>query len=118
MLQQKALRGNPHDPASYQACHHHTKVAEKEIVKIIKEAGATSYTVANDSTMVAVGYTNAYVDIPDMKIEALVPERDIPMKISEEVTEEFFDDYSGMTYVCDAEVLHKEDINTQYFKQI
>jgi len=68
--------------------------------------------------VVAVGYTNGYVDIPVLNIELLVPVRDIPMKISEEVTEEFFDDYSGMTYVCNVELLHKEDVNTQYFKAI
>ncbi|MGD1702246.1 hypothetical protein [Dapis sp. BLCC M229] len=68
--------------------------------------------------MVAVGYTNAYVDIPDMKIEVLVSGWDITLKISVEVTGEFFEDYSGMTYVCDAEMLHKEDVNTQDFKQI
>ncbi len=61
--------------------------------------------MANDSTVVAVGYINAYVDIPDMKIEDLVPGRDITLKISEEIAEEFFEDYSGISYVCDVEVL-------------
>ncbi|MEM1170740.1 MAG: hypothetical protein AAGJ08_17085 [Cyanobacteria bacterium P01_H01_bin.35] len=88
------------------------KLLLKKIAKIIDEAGATGYTVVEvggkgsrnvrSSGKPAVGdnYSN-------IKFEVLTPNRDMAVKISDEVASQFFDDYSGIAYLCNVmEVLH------------
>jgi nitrogen regulatory protein PII len=89
------------------------KVLLNKVAKIIEEAGATGYTV-----MPAGGKGSRGVRSPgrptvgdtfssNVKFEILTPNRDMAVKISDEVAAQFFDDYSGMAYVCDVmEVLH------------
>ncbi len=86
------------------------KLLLNKIVKIIDEAGATGYTViaaggkgsrnVRSSGQPTVGDTYS-----NIKIEVLTANRDLALKISDEVATKFFDDYSGITYLCDAEVL-------------
>jgi nitrogen regulatory protein PII len=87
------------------------KLLLKKIAKIIDNAGATGYTVmatggkgsrnVRSSGQPSVGDTFANV-----KIEVLTADRDMALAISDEVAAQFFDNYSGITYICDAEVLH------------
>ncbi|MEQ9552063.1 MAG: hypothetical protein RIM23_20955 [Coleofasciculus sp. G3-WIS-01] len=88
------------------------KVLLKKVAKIIDEAGATGYTVVaaggkgsrgvRSSGQPAVGDT-----FSNVKFEVLTPNRDMAVKISDEVAAQFFDDYSGIAYICDVmEVLH------------
>ncbi|MDJ1176127.1 P-II family nitrogen regulator [Roseofilum capinflatum] len=88
------------------------KVLLKKVGKIIDEAGATGYTVVpaggkgsrgvRSSGQPSVGDTYANV-----KFEVLTPNREMAVKISDEVSSQFFEDYSGIIYVCDVmEVLH------------
>jgi nitrogen regulatory protein PII len=87
------------------------KLLLKQIVKIIDEAGAAGYTVmeaggkgsrnVRSSGQPTVGDTYS-----NIKIEILTADRDMALKISDEVAVQFFDDYSGIAYICDAEVLH------------
>ncbi|MBO0349937.1 hypothetical protein J0895_12595 [Phormidium pseudopriestleyi FRX01] len=87
------------------------KLLMKQISKIIDEAGAAGYTVmpaggkgsrnVRSSGQPTVGGTDS-----NIKIEVLTANRDIALKISDEVAAQFFDDYSGIAYICDAEVLH------------
>ena len=87
------------------------KLLLKKIVKIIDEAGATGYTVMdaggkgsrNERTSGQPTVSDTYSNI---KIEVLTSKRDIALKISDEVAAQFFDDYSGIAYLCNAEVLH------------
>ena len=87
------------------------KLLLKKIVKIIDEAGATGYTVVeaggrgsrNERTSGQPTVSDTYSNI---KIEVLTSNRDIALKISDEVAAQFFDDYSGIAYLCSAEVLH------------
>ena len=87
------------------------KLLLKKISKIIDEAGATGYTVVaaggkgsrNERTSGQPTVSDTYSNI---KIEVLTPNRDMALKISDEVAVQFFDDYSGIAYLCDAEVLH------------
>jgi nitrogen regulatory protein PII len=86
------------------------KLLLKKIAKIIEEAGAAGYTVvpaggkgsrnvrSSGQPIVGDNYSN-------IKIEVLTPNRDIALKISDDVAEKFFEDYSGITYLCEAEVL-------------
>lgn len=87
------------------------KLLLKKIVKIINKAGATGYTVVdaggqgsrNERTSGQPTVSDTYSNI---KIEVLTSNRDIALKISDEVATQFFDDYSGIAYLCNAEVLH------------
>ncbi|PZD71836.1 Membrane-associated protein [Acaryochloris thomasi RCC1774] len=86
------------------------KLLLKKIAKIIDEAGATGYTVVDaggkgsrnvrSSGRPAVSDTDSNV-----KIEVLTDSREMALKISDEIALQYFDDYSGIAYLCDAEVL-------------
>ena len=86
------------------------KLLLKKIAKIIDAAGATGYTVietggkgsrnVRSSGRPIVGDTQS-----NIKFEVLVDNRDMAINISDEIAAEFFEDYSGITYICDAEVL-------------
>jgi len=87
------------------------KLLLKQVAKIIDEAGATGYTVVaaggKGSRDVRTAGQPTVGDIySNVKIEVLTANRDIALKISDRIAAEFFDDYSGITYLCDAEVLH------------
>lgn len=88
------------------------KVLLKKVAEIIDAAGATGYTVmdaggkgsrnvrSSGQPAVAGTYSN-------VKFEVLTPNREMAVKISDEVAAQFFDNYSGITYICDVmEVLH------------
>ncbi|MGC1306568.1 MAG: hypothetical protein WA885_05010 [Phormidesmis sp.] len=86
------------------------KLLLKKIAQIIDKAGATGYTVVDaggkgsrnvrSSGQPSVSDTNANV-----KIEVLTDSREMALKISDEVALKYFDDYSGIVYLCEAEVL-------------
>ncbi|NJK62919.1 MAG: hypothetical protein HC921_09805 [Synechococcaceae cyanobacterium SM2_3_1] len=87
------------------------KLLLKKIAKIIDESGATGYTVletggkgsrnVRSSGQPSVSDTNM-----NIKFEVLTENQDMALKISDRVALEFFDDYSGIAYMCDAEVLY------------
>jgi nitrogen regulatory protein PII len=87
------------------------KLLLKKVAKIIDQAGATGYTVLEtggkgsrnirSSGQPTVGDTQS-----NIKFEVLTPTREMALKISDEVAAQFFEDYSGITYLCEAEVLH------------
>ncbi|OKH14625.1 P-II family nitrogen regulator [[Limnothrix rosea] IAM M-220] len=86
------------------------KLLLKKIGKLIDKAGASGYTVietggkgsrnVRSSGRPIVGDTQSNV-----KFEILTSDREMAIKISDAVAAEFFDNYSGLTYICDAEVL-------------
>ena len=83
----------------------------KKIVKIIDEAGATGYTVTpangKGSRNVRSSGQPTVGDIyPNIKIEVLTASREMAVEISDKIAAKYFEDYSGITYICDAEVLH------------
>ncbi|MGD1944478.1 MAG: P-II family nitrogen regulator [Leptolyngbyaceae cyanobacterium] len=87
------------------------KLLLNKVANIIDEAGATGYTVletggkgsrnVRSSGQPSVSDTQA-----NIKFEVLTENRDIALKISDRIALEFFDDYSGIAYICDAEVLY------------
>ncbi len=87
------------------------KVLLKKIAKIIHEAGATGYTVVDaggqgSRNVRSSGQPTVSENFSNIKFEVLTRNRDMAVKISDEVAIKFFDDYSGIAYLCDAEVLH------------
>lgn len=87
------------------------KVLLKQIAKIIDEAGATGYTVVaaggkGSRNVRSTGQPAISDTYTDIKIEVLTPSREMAVKISDNVAAKFFDNYSGIAYLCDAEVLH------------
>ena len=87
------------------------KVLLKKIARIIDEAGATGYTVVDaggkgSRNVRSSGQPSVSDNFSNIKLEVLTRNRDLALKISDEVAAQFFDDYSGIAYLCDAEVLH------------
>ena len=87
------------------------KLLLKKISKIIDEAGATGYTVVETGGKGSRNVRSSGQPIvsdtqSNIKFEVLTRNRDLALKISDEVAAQFFDDYSGIAYLCDAEVLH------------
>ncbi len=86
------------------------KVLLKKIAKIIDEAGATGYTVVDaggkgSRNVRSSGQPTVSDTQSNVKIEVLTESRDMAVKIADEVAVQFFDDYSGIVYLCEAEVL-------------
>jgi len=88
------------------------KLLEKKIAKIIDQAGATGYTVVEaggkgSRNVRSSGRPTIYNNNSNIKFEVLTPNREMAIKISDEVASRFFDDYSGIAYLCSVmEVLH------------
>ena len=87
------------------------KVLLKKIAKIIDEAGATGYTVVDaggkgSRNVRSSGQPTVSDNFSNIKLEVLTRNRDMAVKISDRVAAQFFDDYSGIAYICEAEVLH------------
>ncbi|ACB52285.1 unknown [Crocosphaera subtropica ATCC 51142] len=88
------------------------KVLLKKVAKIIDKAGATGYTVVaaggkGSRGVRSSGQPSVNDTFTNVKFEILTPNRDMAVNISDEVAAQFFDDYSGIAYICDVmEVLH------------
>jgi len=88
------------------------KVLMHKVAKIIEDAGATGYTLVaaggkGSRGVRSSGQPSVGDVFSNIKFEVLTSDRDIAVKISDEVAVQFFDDYSGIAYICDEiEVLH------------
>ncbi len=86
------------------------KLLLKKIAKIIDQAGATGYTVMEaggkgSRNVRSSGQPTVGDQFSNIKFEILTADREVALRISDEVAAQFFEDYSGITYICDAEVL-------------
>ena len=88
------------------------KLLLNKIAKIIDAAGAPGYTVIETGgkgsrNVRSSGQPTVGNSFSNIKFEVLTPTREMAVKISDEVAAKFFDDYSGISYLCDVmEVLH------------
>jgi len=87
------------------------KVLQKKIAKIIDQAGATGYTVVEaggkgSRNVRSSGQPSVSDTHSNIKFEVLTRNRQMALKISDEVAAQFFDDYAGIAYLCEVEVLH------------
>ena len=86
------------------------KLLLKKIAKIIEKAGATGYTVVEaggkgSRNVRSSGTPTVGGAFSNVKIEVLTDSRDMAIKISDEVSAKFFDNYSGIAYLYSSEVL-------------
>jgi hypothetical protein len=87
------------------------KLLLKKIAEIIDEAGASGYTVLETGgkgsrNVRSAGQPTVSDTQSNIKFEVLPTVGIWPWKISDTVSSKFFDDYSGIAYICDAEVLY------------
>ncbi|MGD1950153.1 MAG: P-II family nitrogen regulator [Leptolyngbyaceae cyanobacterium] len=88
------------------------KLLLNKIARIIDQAGATGYTVLDaggkgSRNMRSSGKPTVSDSFSNIKFEVLTPNREMAVKISDEIAARFFDNYSGISYLCDVmEVLH------------
>lgn len=86
------------------------KLLLKKIGKIIDAAGATGYTVLDaggkgSRNVRSSGQPTVSGTYANIKIEILTENREMAEDIANKIALEYFDDYSGIAYICDAEVL-------------
>lgn len=86
------------------------KIILGKVTQLIEAAGARGYTItpAGGKGSRGVRSTNRAVVIDELgnvKIEVIVGSKDIANRIADEVAESFFDNYSGITYLEEVEVL-------------
>lgn len=87
------------------------KILLKKVAKIIEESGATGYTVLETGgkgsrNVRSSGQPNVSDTEANVKFEVLTSDRVMAEKIADEVAVQFFLDFAGMIYICDAEVLY------------
>lgn len=87
------------------------KILLKKVAKIIEEAGATGYTVVETGgkgsrNVRSSGQPSVSDTQANIKFEVLTDSRDMAEKIADRVAVEFFLNYAGIAYICDAEVLY------------
>jgi len=89
------------------------KLNEREIERIVEEAGATGYTVFEGSGKGSHGVKTR--DRPSVvgafslvKIEVIVADRATAETIAERVADTYFEHYSGIVYIDDVEILRQE----------
>jgi hypothetical protein len=82
----------------------------KKIIKIIKEAGASGYTVTaaageGSRNVRSTGEPSVSHTFSNIKIEVLTGSRELADQIQERVVAKYFDDYSCITYISTVEAL-------------
>ena len=82
------------------------KLLLKKVAKIIDEAGAPGYTVMETGgkgsrNVRSSGKPTVGDACSNIKFEILTPTREMAVKISDTVAAKYFDDYSGISYLCD-----------------
>ena len=87
------------------------KLLLKKVAQIIDECGATGYTVLETGgkgsrSVRSSGQPSVSDTTANIKFEVLTEDHDMALKISDRVALEFFDNYAGIAYICDAEVLY------------
>jgi nitrogen regulatory protein PII len=87
------------------------KLLLKKIAKIIEEAGATGYTVVETGgkgsrNVRSSGQPSVSDTESNIKFEVLIENRDLAEKIADRVAVKYFNDYAGIAYICNAEVLY------------
>jgi nitrogen regulatory protein PII len=86
------------------------EILSKKLIKLIKEAGATGYTVVaaggeGSRNVRSTGEPSVSHTLSNVKIEILVGSRELADKIIHEVERKYYADYSIITYISQVEAL-------------
>lgn len=85
------------------------KLIQERVAEIIEAAGASGYTVVAAGGKGGRGVRTTRPPIADgfanVKIEVITASRAVAERIVEEVTERYFANYSGITYLEEVEIL-------------
>lgn len=88
------------------------KLISDKVTDIIDECGATGYTITDAGGKGSRGIrsnrssvTDAYVNV---KIQVITASEEIANKIANRVAEEYFDNYSGITFLEDVEIIRPQ----------
>lgn len=86
------------------------KIILGKVTQLIEAAGARGYTItpAGGKGSRGVRSTNRAVvvdELSNVKIEVIINSREAANRIADEVAETFFDNYSGITYLEEVEIL-------------
>jgi nitrogen regulatory protein PII len=86
------------------------KLILEQVARVIESTGAKGYTVVaaggKGSRGVRPANRAAVVDeFSNVKIEVITGDREAANRIADEVAERFFDNYSGITYLEEVEIL-------------
>lgn len=87
------------------------KLNERQIEEIVEAAGASGYTVFEGSGKGSHGVKGRHHLVNDfslVKIEVIVGSRETAEAIAEAVADRYFEDYAGIVYIDDVEVLRRE----------
>jgi len=87
------------------------KLLLKKVADVIDASGVTGYTVVESGgkgsrNVRSSGQPSVSDTTSNIKFEILTDSRDMALQISDTVASKFFEDYSGIAYICDAEVLY------------
>ncbi len=86
------------------------EILSKKIVRVIKGAGATGYTVMaaggeGNRNVRSTGEPSVSHTLSNVKIEVLTGTRDLADKITHEIETKYYVDYSIITYISQVEAL-------------
>lgn len=90
------------------------KLILEKVKRVIEAAGATGYTIVaaggkGSRGVRASGRAAAVVDaFTNVKVEVIMANREAAVKIADEVAARFFEDYSGITYLENVEILRPD----------
>lgn len=89
------------------------KLILEKVKRVIEAAGATGYTIVaaggKGSRGVRTSGRAAVVDaFTNVKVEVITANREAAVKIADEVAVRFFEDYSGITYLENVEILRPD----------
>ncbi|MEA5479520.1 hypothetical protein VB774_18015 [Pseudanabaena galeata UHCC 0370] len=87
------------------------KILLKKIANIIEESGAKGYTVMETGgkgsrNVRSSGQPNVSDVQSNVKFEILTENREIAENIADQIALKYFNDYAGIAYICNAEVLY------------
>lgn len=89
------------------------KIIVEKVAKLIENAGARGYTITpaggkGSRGVRSTNRANVVDELGNVKIEIITGSKDAANRIADEVTEQFFDNYSGITYLEEVEILRPD----------
>lgn len=87
------------------------KLLLKQVAKILDASGASGYTVVETGgkgsrNMRSSGQPSVSDTTSNIKFEVLTHSQEMALAIADQVAVQFFNDYAGIIYICEAEVLY------------